>query len=66
MKTLGDIISEISKIQNTIDKVEVRGNENRRLVKEAYDSCAYLIASITQLAHEVQNGGNSTESSKEG
>lgn len=58
MTTLGEIINEISKIQNTIDKVEVRGNENRRLLNEAYDRCDYLITSITQTAQELQNAGN--------
>lgn len=57
MTTLGEIINEISKIRNAIDKVEVRGNENRRLLNEAYDSCEFLISSINRTAQEIQNAG---------
>ena len=61
MLTLGDIINEITKIQNAIDGIEVKRHENRQLLEFAYERCGRLIASINQAATEIQNGGNSTE-----
>lgn len=61
MITLGDITNEIARIRNTIDKVEVRGNENRCLLSNAFDACNNLIDVINQTAQEIQNGSKSEE-----
>jgi hypothetical protein len=61
MTTLGEVINELTKIQNAIDKTEVRGNENRRLLNEAYDRCNLLIDAINKSIQEIQNGSNSEE-----
>lgn len=61
MTTLGELINELTKIQNAIDKTEVRGTENRRLLNDAYDRCSLLIDAINESIQEIQNGSNSEE-----
>lgn len=55
MITLGNIINDVSKIRDAIDKVEIKGSGNRFLIDFAYNKCTDLINSINEAATEIQN-----------
>ena len=58
MITLGNLVNDISKIRDAIDKVEIKGSGNRFLIDFAYNKCTDLINSINEAATEIQNAGN--------
>lgn len=56
MITLGDIITELVKIRNVIDDIEVKGKENASRLCYVYDKCDDLIKALNKAAEEIQNG----------
>lgn len=62
MITIQDIINELMRIREAVDGIEVRGNQNASYVCYAYSKCNDLINALTDVAKQVeqnQNGSNS-------
>ena len=48
------LINEISKIRDMLDKVEVKGHDNRTYLVVAYQNCSDIIKQLSDIEEETR------------